>query len=54
MGPTGSPETSVISYQYTLHNNSVERSPYLVRGGSLISHMEELLLVFAQQWLQVV
>jgi hypothetical protein len=51
MGPTGSPETSVISYQYNLHSSSVERSSHLFRGGSLISHIEQLLLVFAQQLL---
>jgi len=53
MGPTASPETSIINYQYTLHNSSEELSSHLFRGGSLISHIEQLLLVPAQKLLQV-
>jgi len=35
MGPIGCPETSVINYQYSLHNNPEERSSELLRGGNL-------------------
>ena len=33
------PETSVRNYHYSLHNNIEERSSYLLRGGSLKSHI---------------
>jgi hypothetical protein len=32
---TGRPETSVRNYNYTLRNNSKERSPQQLGGGSL-------------------
>jgi len=37
MGPTGCPETSIRNYNYSLRNNSEERSSLLLRGGSLES-----------------
>jgi hypothetical protein len=37
LGPIGCPETSVRYYQYSLHNNTEERSSHLLRGGGLKS-----------------
>lgn len=35
MGLIGFPETSERNYNYSLHNSPEERSPHLLRGGSL-------------------
>ena len=39
MGPIGCPETSIINYHYSLHNNPEEGSSDLLRGGSLKSRI---------------
>ena len=39
MVPISCPETSVINYHYTLHNNPEERSAHLLLGGSLKSRV---------------
>jgi hypothetical protein len=38
MGPIGCLETSVRNYHYSLRNKPEERSPHLLRGGSLEPH----------------
>ena len=50
MGPIDCPETSVSNCHHKLHNNLEKRSSHLLRGGSLISRMDEFVVVALVTW----
>jgi hypothetical protein len=50
MGPIGCPDTSVRNHHHSLHNNPDEGSSHQLLGGSLKSHMVQLVCMQDLNW----